>query len=433
MIRIVIVCLLALLAENMSAQFSVPSGNTVFDYTSNLSGPDIKHIYVFNKLTGATLTYSTNSSNVVAFYKYTGSLSDKQPIPTSDITWTNSNNQTIYTIKNLEDGKGYIAETNGNTTEIVGIIDYSLHIPQLNSIEVSEGEDKCSSIKLQINKNDNLYFNTPAGKILQITRLYDLEYETLDASTKEFTPITNKIESIAIGSDLPVDAPLTDTKFTISGDQFAKHFGQAIKLESNTYTAIAVKGYIETEQTSVNTDNEVSDELGGSAPAEIKFYGYANEPATLYYTWFIYNLKNPNDLVARYTDKNISYTFRESGEYKIILEVANRSSSCPDTTSVNFSIDESKLEIPNYFSPGQNGETIKEFRVYYKSLVKFKCSIFNRWGNKIYEWTDPSKGWDGKYKGSYVSTGVYFYVITAEGSDGKKYKKGGDINVLRSK
>lgn len=433
MIRTVVICLIILLTENMSAQFSVPTGNTVFDYTSNLSGTDIDHIYIYNKLPGSTLSYSTSSANLVTFYKYTNSFADKQPIATSDITWRNSNNQTIYSIANLENGKGYIAEVNGNTAEIAGVIDYNLHKPQLNAISVSEADDKCSSIKLQIDKDDNLFFNTPAGKALQITRLYDLEYETLDASTKEFTPMANKFESIRIGSDLTVDAPLIDTKFTISGDQFAKHFGQPISLESDTYTAIAVKGYIETEQTSVNTDNELSEELGGSAPVEIKFYGYANEPVTLYYTWFIYNLKNPNDLVARYTDKNISYTFRESGEYKIVLEVANRSSSCPDTTSINFNIDESKLEIPNYFSPGKDGETTKEFRVYYKSLVKFKCSIFNRWGNKIYEWTDPSKGWDGKYKGSYVSTGVYFYVITAEGSDGRKYKKGGDINILRSK
>lgn len=429
----ILFCLFVFLAKNLPAQFSASGANgKAFDYTTNLNGTGLEHIYVFNGLTGATLNYTTSSANVVTFYRYTTGLDDKQPIPSSDITWNSSNNQTIYTIANLQDTKGYVAEINGGEANIVGILDYSLHKPQLNGITVSDTDDKCTSIRLLIEKSDNLMFNTPSGRMLQLTRLYDLQYETLDASTKDFSPITNKFESIRIGSEQTVDAPLTDTKFTITGDQFAKYFGQPISLESSLYTAIAVKGFIETEQLSTNTDAE-PEELGGSAPVEIKFSGYSNEPVALYYTWFIYNLKNENDLVARYTDKNIAYTFREAGDYKVTLEVANRSSTCPDTTSVNFSIAESKLEVPNYFSPGQNGETTKEFRVSYKSLTKFKCTIFNRWGNKIYEWTDPSKGWDGRYKGSYVSTGVYFYVIIAEGADGKKYKKSGDINILRSK
>ncbi|MFV0535946.1 MAG: gliding motility-associated C-terminal domain-containing protein [Dysgonomonas sp.] len=60
-------------------------------------------------------------------------------------------------------------------------------------------------------------------------------------------------------------------------------------------------------------------------------------------------------------------------------------------------------------------------------------AIVNRWGVKMYESTDPAKGWDGRYKGKYVNTGVYFYVIEAQGSDGVKYRKRGDINILRGR
>ena len=74
-----------------------------------------------------------------------------------------------------------------------------------------------------------------------------------------------------------------------------------------------------------------------------------------------------------------------------------------------------------------------EFRVVYKSLVKFSCWIFNSWGQVLYHWTDPAKGWDGKKGGKYVSPGVYYYVIEAEGSDGIIYKKKGDINIFRPK
>ena len=47
--------------------------------------------------------------------------------------------------------------------------------------------------------------------------------------------------------------------------------------------------------------------------------------------------------------------------------------------------------------------------------------------------TDPSQGWDGRYGGKLVKSGVFFYVIQAEGADGKKYKLSGDINVLHMK
>lgn len=102
----------------------------------------------------------------------------------------------------------------------------------------------------------------------------------------------------------------------------------------------------------------------------------------------------------------------------------------PDVT-VNIS--DSYLDVPNAFSPGTSPGINDEFRVAYRSLTRFKCWIFNRWGVEMYHWTDPSKGWDGKKGGKYVAPGVYFYVIEATGSDGKPIKRKGSINILRSK
>ena len=88
------------------------------------------------------------------------------------------------------------------------------------------------------------------------------------------------------------------------------------------------------------------------------------------------------------------------------------------------------LKCPNAFSPGVTEGVNDEWKVSYKSIVKFKCWIFNTWGVQLCELNDPSQGWDGKYKGKVVKPGVYYYVIDAEGSEGKKYKLKGDINVV---
>lgn len=430
--HILIILLFLLSVVSVSAQYTVTGGigGKPYEYTDGLGGTGIDKIYLLNTFTGASIQY-TSSAAVVRFYKYTHSLDDKQPISYDDITTSNSGNDITYTITNLQDSRGYFAEVNGVRVSVIWIIDYSLHFPKLNSIEPLEGEDKCQYLKLLVSKSDKLVYYTTMGGEYPIVRKYTLEYPNLDGSNKEFKPIVQKIGPVDIGTEMTIASPLENTRFTLSGDQFAQHFGIDISIQSNNYVAIAAKAFMDAVQ--VNGAEE-SATLGGSAPAQINFSGYGNEPTAYFYTWNIYNAMDLQNAIVRYTDKNIHYTFNNAGTYKIVLEVADRSSVCSDTVSVELTIAESLLKVPNVLVlGGSNTEKEQVFKVTYKSLIKFKCTVFNRWGNKIYEWTDPSKGWDGKYNGNYVNTGVYFYAIDALGSDGIRYKKAGDINVIRKK
>lgn len=96
------------------------------------------------------------------------------------------------------------------------------------------------------------------------------------------------------------------------------------------------------------------------------------------------------------------------------------------------SVASSKLEMPNAFSP--NGDGIND--VYkpkngYQSIVEFHAIIVNRWGQKLFEWDDPSQGWDGTYNGNPVKDGVYYCMVKAKGADGVKYNYKKDVNLLR--
>jgi hypothetical protein len=65
-----------------------------------------------------------------------------------------------------------------------------------------------------------------------------------------------------------------------------------------------------------------------------------------------------------------------------------------------------------------------------KSIATFNCVIFNRWGNKVYEWSDlTSGGWNG---GNYPD-GTYYYIITAKGYDNVTYNLHGAVMLLRGK
>lgn len=178
-------------------------------------------------------------------------------------------------------------------------------------------------------------------------------------------------------------------------------------------------------------DGSYTEELGGSAPCRIFFEAQPRD-ASLFYTWRIYEKADPNSPFIKYTDMDFNYTFEKAGTYTVKLEVADPTSDWyVDAAPVSFEISESYLKVPNYFSPNDSPGVNDVFKVEYQSLVSFKCTIFNRWGVKLYQWNDPDQGWDGTYKGKSVKPGVYFYVIEATGSEGKRYKEMGDINILR--
>ena len=129
----------------------------------------------------------------------------------------------------------------------------------------------------------------------------------------------------------------------------------------------------------------------------------------------------------------MDYTFDTAGEYKVTLEVSDRSGKCThNETSYHIHITETVVKVPNVFTPGDSPGVNDIFKVVHKSVVRFQAWVFNRWGNELYHWTDPNEGWDGKYRGKYVPAGAYYYVIEYTGTDGKTHTLSGDINVVRS-
>jgi gliding motility-associated-like protein len=199
---------------------------------------------------------------------------------------------------------------------------------------------------------------------------------------------------------------------------------------------VTVKAYV--TRSSVTLDSDTLDEYGFNefeAPVEIRFDA-VNDLTTALYVWEIIKIdpvSRDSTAILRYADPSVSYTFQESGLFRARLEVIPQATDTLFCNDLYFDIriTESLLKLPNAFSPGASPGVNDEYRVSYKSLISFKATIFNRWGNLLFTWRDPSKGWDGKVNGKYVPTGVYFVIVEAEGADGKIYKLSKDINVLR--
>ena len=108
-------------------------------------------------------------------------------------------------------------------------------------------------------------------------------------------------------------------------------------------------------------------------------------------------------------------------------DVTQTDSVASDSTTVLTST----LVVPNAFSP--NNDQINDvFKVKsYQNIVEFHAYIFNRWGQKLYEWTNIDGGWDGTYRGNDVKQGTYFVLVKAKGADGETYNIRKDVNLLR--
>lgn len=136
--------------------------------------------------------------------------------------------------------------------------------------------------------------------------------------------------------------------------------------------------------------------------------------------------------VTRY-DTETDYTFVLSGINNVTL-YQKKGNETVDSASISITITESHLEMPNAFSPNNDGtnDVYRAKQDKYKSIVEFHAYIFNRHGQKLFEWTDITKGWDGTYKGSPVKDGVYFVYVKARGADGVEYNIRRDVNLIRN-
>lgn len=83
----------------------------------------------------------------------------------------------------------------------------------------------------------------------------------------------------------------------------------------------------------------------------------------------------------------------------------------------------SNIILPNVFTP--NYDSINDvFRPIIDEITELEFSIYNRYGNLIFETKRLRGFWDGRTTaGEACPDGTYFCVLSATGADGKTYKE----------
>lgn len=133
------------------------------------------------------------------------------------------------------------------------------------------------------------------------------------------------------------------------------------------------------------------------------------------------------------TDRQPVHTYATFGTY-LIQQIVTSIHGCLDTAYQQLVIDPDLLiYVPNAFTP--DGDGIND--AFLPSLDGFavreyNLTIWNRWGELIFETNDESVAWDGSLGGSLVQDGVYIWQIDLHAQDfvGRKRLRG-HVTVLR--
>ncbi len=343
----------------------------------------------------------------------------------------------VSVLNNIVPNSGYIIEE-GTDRLYFWVVDYADHELQLNSLNVSDDAD-CGVVTLNADGEGGAiaYYTINGGRKV-LDRKLRLSYRNLVWVQDElcWTQQEQVEELSELKSAFSVMAPYCDTNFTLAGDRFLEYWGELQSVNSDEFHTKSIAVQTTAVQDKENAENQKGgdgDKLGGSAPASITFTAYCTD-AVVKKEWQMSYDSEFNEIEESYGEEELHVVLEEAGTTYWRFVGMNATGECDaygDVYQIN--IAESSLQCPNAFSPGVTEGVNDEWKVSYKSLVKFKCWIFNSWGVQMCELTDPSQGWDGTYGGKVVKPGVYYYVIEAEGSEGKKYKKKGDINVVGMK
>ncbi|MCH5218991.1 MAG: gliding motility-associated C-terminal domain-containing protein [Muribaculaceae bacterium] len=423
---------------SLTAKSAIDIDGTRYVDLTPAASTGLEKVFVVEDGQVASITYTAQSvqaSSSVKWYKFSA-LGGGYAEPVADVEYVN--NKT--TVRGLSSDIGYIVEDGGRQIAF-WVVNYANHHPTLTSLTISANSE-CDRVTFNTTGSfDRIVYYSVNGAPTEVDRditltYNDLEFHSIDDADGYWTVYEHQVHFPYITNAVSTQAPLCNTAFKLSGDMFLKAWGEPVEIETSEYITSRVEAVTSAQQLLRDNDNEQQDAnsgLGGSAPCDITFSAIPTD-AALFREWQFSETEDFIDVLYRFNEDVFTYTFTEAGTTYVKYVCADAIGNCTFEGDVyTVSIGESKLLCPNAFSPHNEDGVNDLWKVSYSSLISYECHIFNRWGKELFSSTNPAEGWDGRIGGKFVPSGVYFYVIKAEGADGKKYSLKGDINIVGSK
>ncbi|MBR6105049.1 MAG: gliding motility-associated C-terminal domain-containing protein [Paludibacteraceae bacterium] len=421
---------------NLSSAESVAYSDTYLKGT----GGQLSVLLVNSMKSGATLVFSCDkqeSLSQVKWYSYTDNVENLTEITSGIETKADS---TVLSKPKADCGYAVeYADSEGNKTfSYIWLTKFQ----PLTAATIDTTKFYCDNLPIKL--EPVMTYRTLYGNQTKVKRTEEVSYSVFEMDHGRL--VDSKTELLSGDSVLYVPTvPTVDTPFelvnslfrtSLTTDTFVSYAVNAFPVMTTTQKHIA-----EIQNGEYKTDENgrvvlYFDEGGAfrtSSPFDIDIKSNCS-PKVNEFTWYIARDSSFKNAIPYYNWKEeiIGYSgLNTKGSHCIKLEVSNSKSGCSFSSIACFSIDSSRLYVPNVFTP--NGTDNKEFKVGYSSIKSFECRIYNQWGRKVFDTSDINEGWDGTFNGHELPTGAYFCVIKAEGFDGLRHDKKKTINLIRTK
>lgn len=90
-----------------------------------------------------------------------------------------------------------------------------------------------------------------------------------------------------------------------------------------------------------------------------------------------------------------------------------------------------KMYVPNAFTPGGKNPEFRPFFTFTENIASYSLQIYDRWGGRIFETTNPAQGWDGRRGSTDLPQGAYTFAIRLVQSNQNVVVQNGVVMLIR--
>ena len=90
-----------------------------------------------------------------------------------------------------------------------------------------------------------------------------------------------------------------------------------------------------------------------------------------------------------------------------------------------------KIWLPNAFTPGGRNPEFRPLITFTENITAYSMRIYDRWGSRIFETTNPTEGWDGRRGSTDLPQGTYTFVVRLVQNKDVVIERNGVVLLLR--
>jgi gliding motility-associated-like protein len=91
----------------------------------------------------------------------------------------------------------------------------------------------------------------------------------------------------------------------------------------------------------------------------------------------------------------------------------------------------SGIFFPNAFTPNGSGKNDIFKPIISRKLTQYYFAIYNRWGGRVFETSDPSKGWNGAMNAPSQVSGLFVWTCSYQFEGAQPHVERGTVMVIR--